>query len=167
MGKKDKGAKKAKKIRKAELESETPDLASAVIQTARSFRTVLSRNLADCGLYAGQDGVILLLNEEDGQTAGAIAQKLQVKPPTMTRTIGRMEAQGFLERRDDAGDGRLTKVWITPAGRETVERIQAAALAAQNLAIQDLSEKQVRNVVKLLKLMDHGLQADDLDDDEG
>ena len=164
MGKKDKGAKKAKKIRKAELESETPDLAAAVIQTARSFRTVLSRNLADCGLYAGQDGVILLLNEEDGQTAGSIAQKLQVKPPTMTRTIGRMEAQGFLERRDDSGDGRLTKVWITEAGRKTVERIQFAALTAQTQATQDLSEKQMRTLVKLLRVVDGNLHAGEFDE---
>ena len=166
MGKKDKGAKKAKKIRKSELESETPDLAAAVVQTARSFRTVLSRNLADCGLYAGQDGVILLLNEEDGQTAGAIAQKLQVKPPTMTRTIGRMEAQGFLERRDDSGDGRLTKVWITEAGRKTVERIQSAALSAQTQASQDLSDKQLRTLVKILKVMDANLHGDDFQDDD-
>ena len=42
---------------------------------------------------------MLALAETDGLTAGALAQKLGVKAPTMTRTIGRMEAQGFLERR--------------------------------------------------------------------
>ncbi len=49
--------------------------------------------------------------------------RLGVKAPTMTRTIGRMEAQGFLERRADGTDGRLTKVHLTEAGLQTVEQI--------------------------------------------
>ena len=49
------------------------------------MRTVLSRNLLESGLYAGQDGVILSLAESDGMTAGGLAQKLGVKAPTMPR----------------------------------------------------------------------------------
>ncbi len=60
----------------------------------------------------GRDGVILVLAANDGLPAGTLAQKLGVKAPTMTRTIGRMEAQGFVERRPDAADAQLTKVYL-------------------------------------------------------
>lgn len=104
-----------KKDEKKKLGKEKPpiaqvmaDIPQAMTQAARSMRTVLSRNLLEAGLYAGQDGVMLALAGEDGLTPGGLAQRLGVKAPTMTRTIGRMEAQGFLIRKADGGDQRLT-----------------------------------------------------------
>jgi DNA-binding MarR family transcriptional regulator len=167
MAKKDKSEKKDKKPRAAESQDSRPELAGELIQAARSFRTVLSNSLSECGLYAGQDGVILILDATDGLTAGQIAQKLQVKPPTMTRTIARMEAQGFVVRRDDAGDGRLTKVFITELGKGTVARIEAAAIAAQSKATDGFSDKQLRTLVKLVRAVNanfQGIAADAVDD---
>lgn len=165
MAKKDKadkkGGKKDKAGRKKEAARETADVAFAplVTQAARSLRTLLSRNLADCGLYAGQDGVVQALAEEDGLTQGALAQKLGVKAPTMTRTIGRMEAQGFVERRSDALDHRLTKVFLTDGGRASLERIAAAAEACERQALQGLSGKEAKTLSRLLLAVEENLQA--------
>lgn len=168
MGKKNKAEKKAKGKKKHDLPAGAPDLASALVQAARSMRTVLSRNLLESGLYAGQDGVMLSLAEIDGLTAGSLAARLGVKAPTMTRTIGRMEAQGFLERRADAEDARLTKVYLTSVGRERLDSIAAAGKASEELATRGLSEKQVRTLMKLLRSVDSNLQgvAPVEDDDE-
>ncbi len=123
------GRQEAEVKKKDQTEYTVVDLSPALTQAARSMRTVLSRNLLESGLYAGQDGVILLLAETDGMTAGGLAQKLGVKAPTMTRTIGRMEAQGFLERKADADDARLTKVYLTELGRGSVKAIEMASSA--------------------------------------
>ncbi|MCB5204314.1 MarR family winged helix-turn-helix transcriptional regulator [Neorhizobium sp. T786] len=157
---KKKDGKKRKSGKKKDLESILPgDLAHAVTQAARSMRTALSRSLAESGLYAGQDGVILALAEEDGLTAGQLATLLGVKAPTMTRTIGRMEAQGFVERRDDGADGRLTKVFLAPSGRANVERIGQSVTECSTRAFGDFSEKEVRTLLRLLKAMDSNLQG--------
>ncbi|MFC3163979.1 MarR family winged helix-turn-helix transcriptional regulator [Ciceribacter thiooxidans] len=165
MAKKDKSDKKSGKKdkagRKKEAARETADAAFAplVTQAARSLRTLLSRNLADCGLYAGQDGVVQALADEDGLTPGALAQKLGVKAPTMTRTIGRMEAQSFVERRSDALDHRLTKVFLTDGGRASLERIAAAAEACERQALQGLSGKEAKTLSRLLLAVEENLQA--------
>ena len=96
MGKKKKEEKKEKSKKKEHAAIGPADVSSAIVQAARSIRTVLSRNLLSSGLYAGQDGVMLALAEAGGMTAGALAARLGVKAPTMTRTIGRLEAQGFV-----------------------------------------------------------------------
>lgn len=153
-GKKDKSGKK--KFREA---ASGAGLASAVVNASRSFRTVLSRNLLATGLYAGQDGVILALAEDGGLTAGALASRLGVKAPTMTRTIGRLEAQGFVERRPDETDGRLTVVHLTEAGRASVNQITEAGQLSERQAAEGLSEKDVRNLLKLLRAMDENLRA--------
>lgn len=152
--------KKEKGLKKKDLAS-LGELAPVLTQAARSLRTVLSRNLIEAGLYAGQDGVILLLSQDPGLTPGQLAQKLGVKAPTMTRTVGRMEAQGFLERRPDTSDARLIKVYLTESGRQSIERIHSAVSASSEQAIQDFSDKEVRTLVKLLKLLDRNLHGQD------
>jgi DNA-binding MarR family transcriptional regulator len=156
---KKKGEKKSKSGKKKESATlSAADLAPAVTQAARSMRTALSRSLGDSGLYAGQDGVILMLAEEDGMTPGQLAIRLGVKAPTMTRTIGRMEAQGFLERRADGSDGRLTKVHLTETGLQSVEQIGRSVADCGALAAKGLSEKEVKTLVKLLRTVESNLQ---------
>ena len=162
MGKKSKAERKGKNGKKKDeivAEANDHDLASVLVQAARSMRTVLSRNLVASGLYAGQDGVMLALAETDGLTAGALAGKLGVKAPTMTRTIGRMEAQGFLERRPDRDDARLTKVYLTELGRDRLQIIAEAGQHSGRLATRGLTDKQVRTLMKLLRAVDSNLQA--------
>lgn len=159
MAKKDKGDKKNKSGKKKENGERQLSLAAAVTQLARAMRTHLSRGLADSGLYAGQDTVVQLLAEEEGLTPGALAQRLGVKAPTMTRTIGRMEAQGFVERRNVDADGRLTMVHLTAAGRARLETIAAAAAEIEALATAGLSGKEVRQLLKLLAAVDENLHG--------
>lgn len=164
---KKKSDKKDKANKKKDLVS-LSELSPVLTQAARSMRTALSRSLAEAGLYAGQDGVILQLEAEPGLTPGQLAQRLGVKAPTMTRTIGRMEAQGFLERRADGSDARLTKIHLSETGRQSVERIHQAITDCSAQAIQGFSDKDVRNLVKLLKSLDRNLQGiepDDTDED--
>lgn len=167
MGKKNKVGKKSKSGKKKDHRDYTlADLSPALTQAARSMRTVMTRSLTASGLYSGQDGVILALAANDGLPAGSLAQKLGVKAPTMTRTIGRMEAQGFVERRPDAEDARLTKVYLTETGRNSVSQIESSVASCDELATRGFSEKDIRSLVRLLKTIENNLQAGDDDEDE-
>lgn len=159
MGKKKKEEKKEKARKKEHAAIGPADVSGAIVQAARSIRTVLSRNLLSSGLYAGQDGVMLALAEAGGMTAGALAARLGVKAPTMTRTIGRLEAQGFVERRPDTTDGRLTVVDLTKAGSDSLEKIAQACDLSERQALEGLSEKEVRTLLKLLRTVDGNLRG--------
>lgn len=156
--KKEKGGKKPKDARKRDENFNPEELAQCITQAARSMRTALSHSLSESGLYAGQDGVILALAQEGSLTPGQIAQKLGVKAPTMTRTIGRMEAQGFVERSSDDDDGRVTLVKLTEAGLKSVDHINHSIAHCGATAVDGLSAKDIRNVIKLLKAIDGNLQ---------
>lgn len=160
MGKKKDEKKKKDGKEKPPLELVVAEIPKVVTQAARTMRTALSRHLLDAGLYAGQDGVMQALSEEDGLTPGLLAQRLGVKAPTMTRTIGRMEAQGFVERRADGADQRLTKVYLTDAGKSSLEGIGRSVEACTAQAIAGFSGKEIRTLVKLLKAVDENLKAE-------
>ena len=69
---------------------------SRLHSAARLARTSLAAKLLTHGFYAGQDQIMLALDREDGQTPGQLAGRLGVRPPTITKTINRLQAQGFL-----------------------------------------------------------------------
>jgi DNA-binding MarR family transcriptional regulator len=63
-----------------------------------------------------QWGILALLNREDGQTIGALAQKLYVDPPAITGLVTRMEKIGLVERLHNGEDRRVVNVYLTQEG---------------------------------------------------
>lgn len=68
------------------------------------------------GLYRGQPPILFMLWKKDGRTQKEIAEKLQLKPATITDTLQRMEKSGLLERRPDPEDLRVSRVYLTEKG---------------------------------------------------
>lgn len=52
---------------------------------------------------------------------GKIGERLQVHAASATNAVGRLEADGLVERTPNPDDGRSVLVTITPAGRRLVE----------------------------------------------
>lgn len=152
---------KAKKDKSDEKKNgpEEGAVAAALSQAARAVRMRLSRHLSDHGLYAGQDGVIMTLAEEDGQSPGTIADRLGVRAPTITKTINRLAAQGFVEKRGSDADGRKASVHLTKQGQATVTAIGKALRRTEKAMLDGLSGKEAKVLAKLLRRVDRNLQA--------
>jgi DNA-binding MarR family transcriptional regulator len=135
------------------------ELFSQLAASARYSRTLLSRQLLSSGLYAGQDSVILALDANDGLSLSAIADQLGVRAPTMTKTINRLAAQGFVDKRGSETDARLSHVYLTAEGREAVKSVRKAIRKSQKVALQDLSAKEVKSLMKLLKKLEDNIAA--------
>lgn len=80
--------------------------------------------LAKIGLYQGQPPVLFMLWEHDGLTQKEIGKALNLKPPTVTVMLKRMENAGFLERRPDSKDMRLSRVYLTDKGRNARAEVE-------------------------------------------
>jgi DNA-binding MarR family transcriptional regulator len=53
-----------------------------------------------------------------------LARRLRVQPATITKMLQRMEKAGFLERRPDLEDQRVSRVYLTEAGRSVRADVQ-------------------------------------------
>jgi DNA-binding MarR family transcriptional regulator len=80
--------------------------------------------LEELGLYRGQPPVLFALWEQEGATHGELATRLHVKPATITKMIKRMEKAGFVERRSDPEDERVSRVYLTNEGRSIRDRVE-------------------------------------------
>lgn len=152
-------AKKSKSNGDKKSADDNLELFAQLASTARHSRTLLSRQLLSCGLYAGQDAVILALDAEDGMSLSAIADQLGVRAPTMTKTINRLAAQGFVDKRESPTDARLSHVFLTEAGRDAVNRVRKALRKSQRLAVADMSGKDLKSLTKLLKRMERNISV--------
>lgn len=130
-----------------------PGKAAAMAQlhsAARLSRTALAARLLSHGFYAGQDQIMIALDREDGQTPGQLAIKLGVRPPTVTKTINRLQTQGYVEKRASETDARQANVFLTEDGRGAIRAIEKAVRKTEKQALKGLDKKEQKALVKLL-----------------
>lgn len=127
---------------------------------ARLSRTVLAERLLDQGLYAGQDKVMLALDQENGQTPSQLATRLGVRPPTITKTINRLAAQGFLEKRASEEDARRAHIYLTENGEQAIREIERSVRKTEKQALRTLDKKDQKTLVKLLARVEANLSRD-------
>jgi MarR family transcriptional regulator, organic hydroperoxide resistance regulator len=126
------------------------DLTGKLIYAARLCRSLRAGMLVDHGLHAGQDMLLKSLSRKNGQTMGALAANLGVRPPTITKMVTRMEAQGLVRRETSGFDNRLAMVHVTPAGEALLGRIDDAWRKADSTAFEKLKDKDSRRLNKIL-----------------
>jgi DNA-binding MarR family transcriptional regulator len=61
------------------------------------------------------------LHQHGPMSAGELAARERVQPPSMTRVIAALAELGFVDRRPHPSDGRQTVVSLTVAGRAYVD----------------------------------------------
>jgi DNA-binding MarR family transcriptional regulator len=122
-----------------------------LIQAARLHRFHLSEQLADQGLYPGQEQVLRVLATAEQFSAGELARLLQVRPPTVSKSINRLTALGLLERSTKAGDRRSISVRLTPKGQALAVSIETSWKKAEDDLMKDFDEKDRRRLRKLLR----------------
>lgn len=107
--------------------TETPDSLDFLLgQCCKLHRGRMFTLFEELGLYHGQPPMLFVLWEQDGQTHTELAGRLHIQASTVTKMVQRMEKAGFIERRNDPDDQRVSRVYLTAAGhavREDVNRI--------------------------------------------
>jgi DNA-binding MarR family transcriptional regulator len=146
---------------------------SRLHSAARLSRTALAARLLTHGFYAGQDQIMLALSHDDGQTPGQLAARLGVRPPTITKTINRLQAQGFLDKKASNQDARQAHIFLTDPGRETIKAIEKSVRKTEKQALKGIDKKEQKALSKLLARIEANLGNgelveidDDLDIDE-
>ena len=114
-------------------------LHSGAIHLLRSLR----REDATSGLSGPRLSALSVVVFGGPLTLGALAAAEQVRPPTMTRIVAALEAEGHVARERDPRDARLTRIVPTPAGTALLRegrarRVDRFARELRRLARDDL-----------------------------
>jgi DNA-binding MarR family transcriptional regulator len=105
------------------LHSETLD--SLMAQNCHLHHMRAHQLFEAIGLYRGQPPVLFALWEREGQTQSELAEKLRIAPATITKMLQRMEKTGFIQRKPDSEDQRISRVYLTEAGHVVQSQVEA------------------------------------------
>jgi DNA-binding MarR family transcriptional regulator len=95
--------------------------------------------------------VVMTLREAGWLSVSEIAAQANSKLATMTKTVQRMRADGFVDCREGDTDRRVTLVSLTPAGRAAAERAAAAAEHVFRRAFHDMPAQKRDDLTRLLR----------------
>lgn len=101
-------------------------ISQAIVRVARAHRMLTGQLLREVGLRPEQGALMMYLWENGPQRQIDLAEAFTTDSAAMTRTVQRLERGGFVRRKPDARDGRVTLVEPTPASlalRVRVERL--------------------------------------------
>ena len=113
-------------------------------------RQLMFKTLLAHGAHPGQVLCLRLLAGNDGISQRDLAQMLHVARPTVTRMLQVMEKAGSVARKPDPVDQRLTRVYLTPAGRDQERELSAVALEYVDQTIGTLPEADRCELTRLL-----------------
>jgi MarR family transcriptional regulator, organic hydroperoxide resistance regulator len=128
-----------------------------LVQAAKAQRARSGSHLMRIGLHPGQELVLKVLADGDGRTMSQLALALGVQPPTVTKMVTRLSAQGYVRRQVSDADGRLARVFLTEEGQALVESVDRAWKRLEREAMSGLDDKDRKKLRKLLRQVEKNL----------
>ncbi|WP_019808544.1 MarR family winged helix-turn-helix transcriptional regulator [Saccharomonospora halophila] len=123
-----------------------------LVLLARQHRTELAKDLADLGMYGGQEQVLLQRWGAEGFTHQELAQRVRAAPATVTRMLQRMERVGFVHRERGRGE-RMTRVFLTERGWTARATAEVLWWSAEERLVGNLSGSEYAALRALLAKM--------------
>lgn len=124
-----------------------------LVKTSKRINAMVAERFAPLGLHPGQDRLLGELWESDGLSQSELIARLGVEPPTVTGTVQRLERDGFVRREPDADNRRISRVYLTHAGRELERPVNDALREVERELLAPLAERDRKRVSQLLDSM--------------
>ncbi len=117
---------------------------------ARLLRTTYDRRMKVLGLTRSQWWVLTHLYRNDGVTQSELAEILEVEKPTLGRLLDRLEAKGWVRRKEHAADRRAKRVFLTEEVGPAMKAMRVAAAEMRRDALAGLTSSQQSQFVDTL-----------------
>lgn len=116
------------------------------------------------GLTLTQLRLLFILRDNEGASAGYLADFLHVMPSTLTRIVDRVVRQGLVCRETDDGDRRMVRHSLTEAGANAVAELERSGRARMNEVMDRLSTEQLERLVEALEDLTAALDAQEAEE---
>jgi MarR family 2-MHQ and catechol resistance regulon transcriptional repressor len=125
----------------------------AIVKASETYKKNAGTIFRNFGLTFTQYNVLrILTNSPQGKNTITITSRIMlVSGANMTGVAKRLEKDGFIIRRGDTSDERITWLEITPKGKRTIKNIAAEKDRLIQTCLLDLSEKEKKDVLEHVK----------------
>jgi DNA-binding MarR family transcriptional regulator len=120
-------------------------------ELARLMGRRLHAHFERLGLHRGQAFLLGRLWHGDGIGQSELARDVHLRAPTVTRMLARMEQAGWIERRHDAHDRRVSRVFLTPRARGLRGQFVTVMADLEEEMLAELTASERRTLHHLLR----------------
>lgn len=148
-----------KKSRPAATLSQEARVADRLHSAAIHLLRRLRREDDALGLSAARLSALSVVVFTGPLSVGKLAEAEQVRPPTMTRIVAGLEADGLVERRANPADGRRVTVQATAEGRRILDLGRQRRVASLASQIGSLGDRKLRVLDEASEILRQLLQT--------
>ena len=123
-----------------------------VNQLARMFMKRFNEDHEHSGLYSAQWAFALRLYEKGPSTQKELSEYLIIEPPTVTRTLARMEEAGWVIK-EEGTDRRERKIRLSPAAYEQFATWQQTSNQLEMTALANIDQSELEVFTRVLQQM--------------
>ena len=127
--------------------SQSGRIGAFIHRIAQSSARALQIKLAPLGLTNAQFFILRCLSDEIGQTQKELADKLEIKSPSLTVMLNPLEEKGLIRREISSEDARAKLIFLTEQGKEFLQwRIQPIIRELEEKLLSGFSDHE-RNML--------------------
>lgn len=123
-----------------------------VMCLSKLIRQAFNEAVAQQGLFSGQQDIVLALVENEGITLSELAKRLEISSATASVSIKRMEKAGFIIKKTDKNDARITRLYPTEKAKRAPENIKRKMDSLETIIKSNMAEKQAQALSDLLEI---------------
>lgn len=114
-----------------------------VHDVARLMRKAYDKKVKSLGLTRSQWWLLAFVFRQQGLTQSDLADVLDIGKVALSELLNRVEAKGWIERRPDASDKRVKRVYLTGDVEPILEAMQERARELQKGILSELSPERL------------------------
>lgn len=138
-------------------------LSREVVHALRSSmmlqKRLMMKLLSAYETHPAQTMCLGVLSHRDGMSQSEIADRMHVTRPTVTAMLQRLESAGVIERRADAEDQRVTRVYLTEDGHRHADQARKIQREAVEISIGWMNDSDRAELARLLGAMNEHVRV--------
>jgi DNA-binding MarR family transcriptional regulator len=120
----------------------------------RTSRQIVNEALKPLGLTSAEGNILLhLLTQPGSQCQEDIVQQLDISKPAVSRALSSLETKGFVHRKKDSADKRVSRVLLTAQAMAIGPQVEQIYNQVFALAAQGIKSEEVEEAVKFFQLV--------------
>ncbi len=89
----------------------------------RVLRVYADKEAARFGITRAQWAVLAKVERNEGMSQAELAEQMEMQPITLTRLVDKLCENNWIERRGDANDRRINRLYLLKAGRQLLGKL--------------------------------------------
>ena len=99
------------------------EFAFTIMDVARLLKTYADQRARQFGISRAQWAVLVRIDRNEGLKQSELAEQMDMQPITLTRLIDKLCDAGWIERRSDASDRRVNRLYLRKAARPLLGKL--------------------------------------------